>query len=243
MKKIFLTSKLGCEEKINNKVISKPIDNVNGIINNIKEKLIKEDNFVFITSSPKDYENNDLYAKVTFESFNKSGFNFKNLIIIDNRYKGNLKETINDSDVVLLAGGHTLTEMQYFEEINLRDILKDYNKVIIGQSAGSLNLAEMVVCSPEFIEEIGSSYIWKGLSLTDINIEPHFITGKLKEEELLLREELLKLSEKYLLYALVDGSYIYDNGSSQTLYGEGYTIYKREIKKICNKERYIEINN
>lgn len=243
MKKIFLTGKLGCEEKINNKVISKPIDNVNGIINNIKEKLIKEDNFVFITSSPNDYENNDLYAKVTFESFNKSGFNFKNLIIIDNRYKGNLKEAINDSDVVLLAGGHTLTEMQYFEEINLRDILKDYNKVIIGQSAGSLNLAKLVVCGPEYIEEIGSSYTWKGLSLTDVNIEPHFITGKLKEKELLLREELLKLSEKYLIYALVDGSYIYDNGSSQTLYGEGYTIYKREIKKICNKERYIEINN
>lgn len=40
--------------------------------------------------------------------------------------------------------------MKYFEEIGLREILKDYNGVIIGQSAGSLNLATIVVCAPEF---------------------------------------------------------------------------------------------
>ncbi len=243
MKNIFLTSMLGCDEVMDNVIISKPIDNVNGVIKNIKDKLVKEDNFVFITSNPTDYENNDLYAKITFESFNKSGFNFKNLVIIDDRYKGDLKETLNDSDIILLAGGHTLTEMRYFEEINLRELLKLYDKVIVGQSAGSLNLAKTVVCAPEFIEEIGSSYTWKGLALTNINIEPHFITGNLNEADLLLREELLKLSEKYLIYALIDGSYIYDNGCSQTLYGEGYTIYKREIKKICNMEESVEISN
>ena len=49
-----------------------------------------------------------------------------------------------------------------------------------------------------------------------------------------VREELLKLSMEYTIYAICDGSYIFDDGNTQTLYGEGYILNNRNIEKICD---------
>ena len=240
MKKIFLTSNLGCSYKVNGIRVAKPIDNENKIIEQIKTNLSKENIMLFICSSPDDYERNDNHAKITFDSFNMSGFNFKKLIIIDHRYNGNIKSDIKSSDLIFLAGGHTLTEMKFFEEINLRELLENYNGVIIGQSAGSLNLADTVVCGPECDEEIGTNYIWKGLGKTSINIEPHFILNP-PVSELKIRKELLDLSIDYDIYAICDGSHIFDNGVSQILYGEGYLINNKKVKKICSTKKFVKI--
>lgn len=245
MKKIFLTSNLGLSEKqVDGTRISIPINNKNNIVDRIKENLDNEDTILFFVSNPDDYLKNDMYANVTFEGFNKSGFNFKNLVIIDNRYKGSLKEDIEKADLIFLGGGNTLTQMEFFEKIGLRELLKDYDKVIIGQSAGSLNLAKTVVCSPEYLIEVNGRYIWNGLGLTDINIEPHFVTSKLvNEEDIILREELLKLSLIYPIYAIVDGTDIFDDGITQTMYGEGYLIENRKIEKLSNVGEKVEISS
>lgn len=236
--KAFLTSSLGCCYKVNGKKIPKKIDNENKVVDQIKSNLDKEDTMIFFCSNPSDYEKNDNYSKLTFDSFNMSGFNFKKLIVVDYRYKGNLEIDIKNSDIVFLAGGHTYTEMKYFDEINLRSLLKNYDGVIIGQSAGSINLADTVVCAPEFKEEIGTKYVWKGLGKTNINIEPHFILNPPKED-ISIREELLNLSTHYDIYAICDGSHIFDDGVKQTLYGEGYLIKNRQIEKICDNKKEV----
>ena len=238
MKKVFLTSDTRCSEKIDGVRYSRPIDNKNHIIEQIKKYLNKQEKFIMIASSPDDYEKNDSYFKLTFESFNKSGFDFKNGKIIDNRFKGNIKEEILNSDIVFLCGGHTPTEMKYFEEINLREILKEYEGIIIGQSAGSLNLADMVVCAPEYEEEIGTNYVWKGLGQTNVNIEPHFNL----EDNDILRKELLKLSLEYPIYAICDGTHIFDNGEVATIYGDAYYISGGNVEKICSDGGVLKID-
>ena len=70
---------MGCSEKVDDIRYSTPINNENHIIEQIKSNLIKEDTFIMIASSPRDYEVNDSYSKLTFESFNKSGFNLKKI--------------------------------------------------------------------------------------------------------------------------------------------------------------------
>ena len=242
MKHLFLTSNMGCSVKENGKRYSTPINNTNGIVERIKEVLKKEENILFFASDPNDYEKLDIYCPLIFESFNKSGFNFKSYKIVDNRYNGNLKEDIEYSDIIFLTGGHTPTQMKFFEEINLRELLKSYEGVVIGQSAGALNMAELVVCAPEYVEEIDTSYTWNGLGLTKINIEPHFVTEELTNaEDILIREELMKLSDLYKIYAILDGTDIYDDGITQTMYGEGYILEKRKVKKICNNKEKITL--
>lgn len=234
MKKVFLTSNMGCSEKINNKRYATPIDDSNGIIKQIKNNLSNENNLIFIVSNPLDFDKNDNYGKITLDSFNMSGFNFKNLIIIDDRYKGDLNNTIKEADLVFLAGGNTFVQMQFFEKINLGKILENYEGVVIGQSAGAINLAKYAICAPEYEEEIGTNYIWSGLNMTNINIEPHFILETNSELEKRLRKELLDLSLKYPIYAILDGTHIFDNGKEIILYGEGYLIKNKNIVKLSN---------
>ena len=241
MKKIFLVSSLDNNYKTNDKRFPKVINNENRIIEQLKDNLTKVDSLLCFASSPDNYEKTDSYAKITYESFKMSGFNFKMMTVVDNRYQGNLRDDINKADLIFLMGGHTLTQMQFFERINLRDLLKNYDGVIMGQSAGALNLADMVVCSPEDEEEIDTDYVWQGLGLTKINIEPHFILEPTNTLEERLREELLKLSDKYQIYAIPDGSHIFDDGEQQTLYGEGYLVNKRKIKMICEKGKKVKL--
>ena len=172
MKHVFLTSDVGCIRKIDGVRVVSPIDDSNGIIEQIRKCLVKEDTFVYFASDPTCFEKTDMYAKFVFDSFKLSGFNFKNYIIIDDRFNGDLKSIVDRADIIFLTGGDTKTQMNFFERINLRDILKDYECVIIGQSAGSMNLASLVVCPPE--DSNISTYTWNGLGIVDINIEPHF---------------------------------------------------------------------
>ena len=240
--KVFLSSKLGCSYKIDGIKYPKKMDNTNKFIEKFKENLDNNRKFIFIASSPDDYDRTDNYAYVTFESFKLDGFIFNDYIIIDHRYNGNLKEDIESSDVIFLAGGHTPTEMAYFEEIGLRDILNNYEGIIIGQSAGAINLAKTVVCAPEYEGEIGTDYVWNGLGKTNINIEPHFVLD-VPKEDLNVRKELLKISIDYPLYAICDGSYIFDDGQEQTIYGESYYISNRNIEPLSKNGETYKIKN
>ena len=39
-------------------------------------------------------------------------------------------------------------QMNYFNEINLTDILKKYEGVVLGKSAGAMNCSKTVFCAP-----------------------------------------------------------------------------------------------
>jgi len=128
--------------------------------------------------------------------------------------------------------------MQYFEGIKLRDILSDYEGVIVGQSAGAINLAEDVYNSPECEEDLNRPCYFKGLGKTYINIEPHFIldTSNFNSDEILHRNAMLEESKRRDLYGIPDGSHIFDDGVEQVVYGECYLLRDGEVKKICTSE-------
>ncbi len=232
MKKIFLVSDLGCSVKVDGVRKSKTIDNNNGIIEQIKNALPSTRKIVFFVSDPTDYGKNDNYAILTFESFRKSGFNFNEELVIDNRFEGDISEELKSTDLIFLSGGTTETQMIFFENIGLRNLLNNYNGVIIGQSAGAINLATDALSSPEEESEIGKNYKWPGLAQTNINIEPHFNLNVSTNLDIRLRNELLKMSEENSLYALCDGSHIYIDEVSSKIYGEAYLIEAGKIKKI-----------
>jgi Peptidase E len=232
LRKVFLVSSLGGNEIINGVRYSTKMDDSNGIPAQLKHMLQKKEKMLFFASNSNMPEITDSYGNLTFESFQKSGIGFDELVIVDGRFGGNLEDEIRSADLIFLAGGHTETQMKYFEKIGLRDFLRSYNGVIIGQSAGALNLAYEVVCSPEYEEEILENHYWQGLELSRINIEPHFVLNVHEDLDLQLREELLKMSFKHTLYAICDGSHVFDDGESVKIYGEAYILKNGEIIKI-----------
>ena len=239
----FITSDIGASKTVDAVRTVSKLDNTNHFIENLQKYITEGENFVFVVSDPNAYEISDTYAKLTFDSFNMSGFNFKNLQILDSRTDGNLEDIIKNASIVFLAGGNTLTQMNYFNKINLSSVLKKYTEIIIGQSAGALNLAGEVYCSPETGEEINEKRYFKGLGLTKINVEPHFKNSPNFENQNILNKIRLKDSKKMPFIAITDGSYIIDDGKNQTLFGEGYLFSKGTYSQICKDKQSLDVTN
>lgn len=210
--------------------------NKNRILDLIKRLTPKQENFVFVASVESNYEATDIYANVTFDSF-KLTFPFNNYIILDGRTKDKAKEIIESADLIFLCGGHVPTQNQFFQNINLREIIKNTNALILGGSAGSMNSAEIVYAQPELegesIDPNYKKYI-QGLGLTNINILPHFeqridhmLDGKNIFKEISLPDSKIR---PFIAYS--DGAYIYDNGISQMMYGKAYLFDNGSFQQI-----------
>ena len=239
---IFLVSDMGCSEKIDGISHSKAIDNSNGILEQLKSMIPKAQKMLFIVSNPKTFDKNDYYADLTFQSFRKSGLIFDEEKLIDGRFQGNIADEIKTADLIFLSGGKAEIQMKYFEDIGLKKMIKDYQGIIIGQSAGAMNLATEVVCFPEDEEEIGQKYIWPGLAKTKISIVPHFVLNVAAELDIKLRNELLKISTARTLYAICDGSHILINDESTKIYGESYLLENSNITKLTDNGKIMSLS-
>ena len=175
--KCMLTSYLDLYDKNEfDDKIPKNFGNLNQVLDNIKKYVKKYDNLLFIASDEYDTEKTDSYANAAFESFNLT-LPFKNYYILDCRTEDKIDELLANADLIFLSGGHVPTQNKFFNNINLREKIKNTNAFIIGGSAGSMNMADIVYAIPELEGESDDpnfqKYL-KGLGLTNINIYPHF---------------------------------------------------------------------
>lgn len=234
--KVFLTSNLNHYEKINGVKKAKAIDNTNGLVDQLKSCLVNNRGILYIPADATNKDKIEEYSSILFDALKLSGIVFGNYYVVDDMSsEDEIRDRVLKSDLVFLSGGDTFTQMQYFKKINLREILSDYEGVIVGQSAGSINLAEDVYNSPECEEDLKRTSFFKGLGKTNINIEPHFVldTSNFDSDEMLHRNAMLEESKKRDLYALPDVSHIFDDGFRQFIYGECYLLRNGEVIEIC----------
>ncbi len=243
MKKLFFTSNTKHYHKLEGKKIPNKIDNTNGIVDQIKQLINGNNAILYIAASPDDSEKVDSYASLIFEGLRLSGITFAEYLILDNRTKNNANEYVKSANVIFLSGGDTYIENEFFKQIHLKEILSDFEGIIIGQSAGSINLAESVYNSPENGEESEPIY-FEGLGLSNINIEPHFIldTTGFDDMQMYQRRHQLEESNKRPIYALSDGSHILETDDAITVYGESYLIKDGTIVQICSDNHTFNID-
>ncbi len=234
--KIFLTSDIGASKKVNGIRLVSELNNTNNFANNLKKAVKGHDLMVFVASSPF-YEGTSTYAELTRSSLSLSGIRFSRMVVLDGRNMSSCRQLMEKADLVFLAGGDTWMQMKLFENMDLRKHITRCKGVIVGQSAGALNLATDVYCSPTPDETATKKY-WKGLELTEINIEPHF--NKNMSDKDFVEKVLLPDSKNQPFLAITDGSYIVDDGEKQTIYGETYLFSKGEMKQICTNGKTLE---
>ena len=144
------------------------------IINFLNNHSLNNKTIAFVTADFNDYSSNDKYIKKIIKLFNDKKFTFSFVYTIDNRIDSNMmKRFIKDSDIVFLLGGDTLKQIKYINKYKLKNIIKEKNKVVIGMSAGAINMAKTVVLARDIDDGIPNLSIYKGIGITDINIEPH----------------------------------------------------------------------
>lgn len=160
--------------KLNGEKVANELDNSNGIVDQIKNSLNGNNTLLFIASSPDDKEKINLYTKLLFEGLKLSGISFNEYLVLDSSTVDNAQEYIDKANMIFLSGGDTYIQNEFFKRIHLREKLEKFNGLIIGQSAGAINMADDVFNSPEEMEK-SEPVFFKGLGLTNINIEPHFM--------------------------------------------------------------------
>ncbi len=233
--KIFLTSDIGASKKINGIRIVSELNNTNKFADNLKKAVKGHNLMVFVASSPF-YEGTRTYAELTRSSLSLAGICFSKMVILDGSNMEKCKELMERADLVFLAGGDTYVQMKLFENMNLRKYIARSKGVIVGQSAGALNLATEVYCSPTPDETAPKKY-WAGLGITDVNIDPHFNP----ENKELIEKVLLPDSKTKPFISITDGSYIIDDGEKQTIFGEAYRFANGEMKQLCSNGKSVVI--
>ena len=212
------------------------MDNTNGIVDQIKSSIKDNKKIVFVASDvAKEHEDVMVYANILFDSMELAGISFETKEVLDGKNKDQAAECIKDADLVFLCGGDTYKQHEFFNEIKLKTLLEGYNGLVIGQSAGALNMASNVFNSPENQEESEPIY-FEGLGLVDINIEPHFKydTSNFNDNEKYQRDAIIKESFTRPIYGQCNGSHIYiDDNNKATIYGETYLIKDGNIECIC----------
>ncbi|MBO4235355.1 MAG: Type 1 glutamine amidotransferase-like domain-containing protein [Firmicutes bacterium] len=193
---------------------------------------------VFVCSDPY-CEDNDYYLNNTRDALEREDFRFERFIVLDARNADQAEDIVRESNFLLLAGGHVPTQNRFFAEIKLRRLLKGYEGVIIGISAGSMNSADVVYAHPELDgEALDPKYkrFLNGLGLTKTMILPHY--DEIKDETLdglrVIEDIALPDSKGKTFYLISDGAYLFIENGREEMRGEAYMARDGIITRVLS---------
>lgn len=215
----------------------------NKIINFLNRNFKKINSISFVTSTFEDYKKNDHYVEKMRNSFAEKNIKFKNVYTIDSRLtESEMKNNINSSDIVFILGGNTLKQIEYINKYNLKKAIKNEKHILIGVSAGAINMAKKVVLAKDLSDDIPSLSIYEGIGVSDYNIEPHCDFN-----DNIHFKDLIEASFYTNLIVMNDNCFIIINDKSKKIYGDYFYLKKGNIyykKKKCNLDYFLgEIEN
>lgn len=246
---LFLTSS-PCDNNVPEGVDLPCIFNeVNGFVDRLRDALPYDGqpvNFLIIAANPDDAEGNDEMLDTFVGALEYHGIEVADAAVIDHRNAQDVAGLLYESDIVLLSGGHVPTEAEFFEEIGLDMLMPEYEGIVIGVSAGSMNCAETVYCQPE---EEGESLdpdferFIPGLGLTGLNILPHYqqVKDNILDGQRLFEDITYPDSYIHPLLALVDGSYVVSYDGKETVCGEAYLLWDGHLTPICREGETLDL--
>lgn len=222
------------------------MDPQNGLIRRLKQALPPYCRCLYICSSPDRRDLNCTFGADVFQIFAQEGMAFSHYAVLDGDNFYEAPKLVMESDLIVLAGGHVPTQNAFFHRIKLPELLREYDGVVLGISAGSMNMAQIVYAQPEEPGESSPEYqkFIPGLGLTNIQILPHYQKAKhYTVDGLHLYHEItLPDSMDHCFYALPDGSYIYQDESRQILCGEGYRISNGSIRQLIKHGEKLDLS-
>lgn len=230
---LFLTSS-PCDDNAPEGVRLPCIFNVrNRFVEHLQACFVPGSAGVIIAASPEEHDLNDEMAR-TFEGcFAYHGMKLSRMTLIDSRNPHELPRAIAASGVVILGGGHVPTQNAFLRQLGLKELLRGFDGLVMGISAGTMNCASTVYAQPEMPgESIDPSYqrFIPGLGLTEINVLPHYQETRhfTLDGQRLFEDITFADSHGRCFYALPDGSYVYNN----TIWGEAWRIADGKIEQV-----------
>lgn len=133
------------------------------------ENLTERKCLVFISAWPEDSAQNDDDSDGMHAMFAERGMGFDRQCVIDRRTSAtDAVKLVQDADCIFLMGGDAAQQMALIRDLGLVPALVSSRAVMLGVSAGSMNMGRYVADvweTKEFCE---------GLGLTDLTIKGHY---------------------------------------------------------------------
>lgn len=217
----------------------------NDFVENMKARLPEHPRCLFICSDPDSYGMTDGFGRDMYMAFREAGMEFSDFAVLDGRNAEDAQMLIWQSDLIIMAGGHVPTQNAFFQEIDLRTKIQNYQGVVMGISAGTMNCADRVYVQPEEPGESVPEFqrFVEGLGLTCVNVLPHYqqVKDNMLDGMRLFEDVTYADSMGECFLALVDGSYILVEDGISTLFGEAYCIQDAELRQICGLGETLEL--
>ena len=119
---------------------------------------------------------------------------------------------VNSNDLIYLPGGVTTILIERIKSRNMDSLLRKFNKVIVGNSAGASALCRECIVTRD--KNNPETMIISGLGLVDFSVDVHYNSSK--------DSKLSKLSDKRRIYAIPERcALVYCNGALSFI-GEVY---------------------
>ena len=139
------------------------------IVQVLRENLPRRESMVFISAWPEAYARNDDDSDGMHEMFAERCMAFADHRVIDRRTSAaDAVKLVRTADCIFLMGGDVTLQMALIRDLDLVSELQASKAVILGVSAGSMNMGRYVA------EIWESKALQNGLGLTDITTKAHY---------------------------------------------------------------------
>ena len=201
-----------------------------------------------VSAAPDDMAFTDSVLDSMTQCIRNSGIKPSEVTMLDRRNAAKTEALVRDSDWVILCGGHVPTQNRFLNEIGLGRILKGFDGLVMGCSAGSMNCAGRVFSHPELPGEALDPHYQRyleGLGLTDKQIVPHYdqVRGVVLDGLRLFEDVIFPESWRHRFYTLPDGGYIIKKNGRETLHGAAWEISNGKMRQICSENQTYSFMN
>ena len=193
----------------------------------LQEDLKERKSLVMISSNPSIYEEVGATERSWFD---QAGIFFDEYHLINDRVqKEEAQAKIQNASVIFLLGGDTLKQNAFLMQYELSESIKESNAVVMGASAGAINMSAKWLCSKNFGYEVEKSSVYDGVGLDDFSILSHF---DLENNLDLVQSELSLLSEEINIYASNKDCAVRAKGDKIDVFGTVFLISDSTIRKL-----------
>ena len=208
----------------------------NGFLDNLRSCLPEHPRCLFVASAPDDPGFTDRVAEEMAAAFEEAGLPFSQLYKLDRRNQQDAQLLIWKSDLIILSGGHVPTQNAFFHDIRLKELLANYQGVVLGISAGTMNAAQRVYVQPEEPGESVPEFprFAEGLGITTVNVLPHYqmVKDNYLDGRRLYEDITFADSWGECFYVFPDGTYLLIEDGQTILYGEAYRLSDGVMEQI-----------
>lgn len=229
-KTVFLTSS-------HNTPGQSDLNPANGFADAFRAAVPRPCKMLFVASDPDAFGETDGNVGNMCRDFNNGGVALADVRLLDRRTQHEAASLVQWADCVVLMGGHVPTQIRFFHEVHLRELLRPFQGVVLGISAGSMNSAETVYVQPELPGEAldpDFERYTEGLGLVPVMILPHHHTAKERWLDGMRLFEDITFGDSHgnAFWSIPDGSYIYKDDTHLEVRGEAWVIQDGTIRQV-----------